>query len=195
MTDDDLRGRLRRTDPAASLPPIAPDRAARLLEEIMTTETPARPSAGRWGLAAAALVLIAGGGATWALTRPEAPVTAPAITAVENLSLAGDGATSKCAEPTAEVLAAEADFVFAGTVTAVVDGQVTLGVDRIYHGKTVQEVRVAQAGDASEQMMGSGRFETGGRYLVAAAAGTVMICGYSGEASTPGLADLYEKAF
>ena len=36
--DDELRGRLRASDPAASLPPADPTRVARLLEDVMSTE-------------------------------------------------------------------------------------------------------------------------------------------------------------
>ena len=38
MTDDELRDRLRAADPASSLPPADPERVARLLEDVMSTE-------------------------------------------------------------------------------------------------------------------------------------------------------------
>ena len=36
--DDELRARLRAADPASSLPPADPERVARLLEDVMSTE-------------------------------------------------------------------------------------------------------------------------------------------------------------
>ena len=39
MNDDDLRARLRHADPAASLTPLAPDRASHLLEQTMSDTT------------------------------------------------------------------------------------------------------------------------------------------------------------
>jgi hypothetical protein len=44
-------------------------------------------------------------------------------------------------------------------------------------------------------MLGSGRFETGQTYLIASSEGGVMTCGYSGEADSMGLQDLYDEAF
>src|SRR3954451_21542616 len=69
MTDE-LRDRLQASDPAASLPPDGPDRGARLLEDVMSTElTTENRETGThdrsrltWLVAAAALVIIAGVG-------------------------------------------------------------------------------------------------------------------------------------
>ena len=44
-------------------------------------------------------------------------------------------------------------------------------------------------------MLGSGRFEPATDYLIAAREGSVLICGYSGEADAIGLRELYEEAF
>jgi len=193
--DDDLRSRLRRADPAASLAPLAPDQTSRLLEETMTTTVSPRVSTGRGRrfavLVAAALVLLAGGGTSWLLTRSE--VGKPSAVVV-SLSMA-DGAPRKCVPPTVEVLAGGADFAFAGTVTGIAGDVVTLSVTHIYKGAEADEVRVAQTPGSSEQMLGSGRFETGQKYLIASSAGGVLTCGYSGEADSLGLQDLYENAF
>ena len=76
MTDDDLRTRLRRTDPAASLAPLPPDRVSRLLEETMTAGVATLPARRRLLLpvlaAAAAVLLLAGAG--WLIFRPSDPV-------------------------------------------------------------------------------------------------------------------------
>jgi hypothetical protein len=195
MTDDDLRARLRRADPARDLPSAPPDRLARLLEDTMaapTTTIPVRRQRPVIALAAAVLVLVVAG-VGWLLLRPqdhqEAPVTAPAV------QITAPGVAAKCVEPTAARLAESADFAFAGTVTGISGTVVTLEVTHVYRGAAAGQVQVAQAGDTSEQMMGSGKFETGGKYLVASSEGSMMICGYSGEADAPGLRDLYDKAF
>ncbi|BBH70953.1 hypothetical protein ACTI_76380 [Actinoplanes sp. OR16] len=185
MTEDDLRARIREADPAASLAALSPDEATRLVETTMTMTTTAVNRRRHYALAAAALVLVLGGTA-WALTRPEektVQLTGPA------------GIAAKCVEPTAERLAASADLAFAGTVTALTPTTVTLDVTRVYTGGEVGRAEVSQTGETSEQLMGTGKFESGKDYLVASSAGAVMICGYSGEATTPGLAGLYEKAF
>jgi len=201
--DDELRSRLRHADPAAALAPLTPDEASRLLEETMTTTTtnttvspPASIRRRRRPvfLAAAALVLLAAVGASWQLTRPGPPPVSTNTAAVVNLTVAS-GVLGKCAEPTVEILATSADFAFAGTVTSIDGDKVTLSVTHVYKGTSAKEVQVGQALDVSEQLMGSGRFEMGQKYLVASSAGRMMTCGYSGEADLSGLQDLYETAF
>ncbi|WP_433825102.1 hypothetical protein ACQP2E_23530 [Actinoplanes sp. CA-015351] len=187
MTDNDLRARLRQADPAASMAAASPDEVTRLLEKTVTTTTVVNKQRRHYALAAAALILIVAGVAGWALTRPDTATT---------VQLTGPGAiAAKCVEPSAERLAASADFAFAGTVAALTGTTVTLDVTRVYHGAAADRVEVTQTGETSEQLMGTGKFESGKDYLVASSAGAVMICGYSGEASTPGLKELYEQAF
>ncbi|GIF21572.1 hypothetical protein BJ973_004983 [Actinoplanes tereljensis] len=194
MTDDDLRNRLRRTDPAASLAPLPPDRVSRLLEESMSADVVALPARRRLlpVLAAAAVLLLAGAG--WLVFRPSSSPTPTLPTAAPVHLAAPAGGQAKCREPQAATLAENADFAFAGTVTGIGD-LVTLQVSKVYKGAAASTVQVEQQGDSSETLMGSGKFETGKSYLVAASAGTVLICGYSGEADAPGLLALYEQAF
>lgn len=197
--DDDLRSRLRRTDPAAGMTPAAPELISQLLEKTMTTAA-VRPrfDTRLLTMAAAALVLIAAVGG-WLLVRPEAqppsgpgnPVAAPTVTDLA----APPGMQAKCVEPSAGNLKEHADFAFAGTVTGISRGVVTLEVTHVYLGRPVGEVRVAQEGYTSETMLGSGKFEKGLKYLVASNEGGILICGYSGEASAPGLQALYDEAF
>jgi hypothetical protein len=187
--DDELRARLRHADPAASLEPASPDQVAHLVEEAMSRKTRT------WALpVAAALVLIAGGTA-WAVTRPDAP--SPAIQPVPAtvVALTVTGVQAKCVEPKAAELAKSADFAFEGTVQKIENGRVTLTASRVFRGEPTTEVEVSQEDGSSEQMLGSGRFETGESYLVSAADGNVIICGYSGEADSPGLRELFEAAF
>ncbi|GAB2569828.1 hypothetical protein Aab01nite_06950 [Paractinoplanes abujensis] len=199
--DDDLRSRLRRTDPAARMTPAAPEHIAQLLEKTMTTAT-VRPrfDTRLLTMAAAALVLIAavggflitrGTGAPDEPSGPGRPVAAPTVTDLA----APPGANAKCVEPSAAKLKEYADFAFAGTVTGINRGAVTLAVTHVYLGRPVDEVRVAQEGYSSETLLGSGRFEQGLTYLVAASEGGILVCGYSGEASAPGLRELYDEAF
>ena len=201
--DDDLRARLRRADPAALLPPAAPGQVSRLMGETMTSATAVVPRhAGRrwWFALAAGLVLIAAAGAGWLVTRPD-PVSVNTLPLVLSssppavVSLKATGIAAKCREPKAESLASYADFAFAGTVVGIVDKVVTLQVTQVYKGGPAGLVRVAQEGDSSEQMLGSGKFETGKKYLVASSEGSILICGYSGEADAIGLQEMYDKAF
>ncbi|GIE31828.1 hypothetical protein Ait01nite_048730 [Actinoplanes italicus] len=195
--DDDLRARLRRADPAASLEPASPDQVAHLVEEAMSRTTR------RWALPVAAALILIAGGTAWAVTRPATPepVAAPTPSASASASASGTvvlfstGIQAKCREPEPQRLAESADFAFEGTVQKIENGRVTLTVSRTFRGGAVGTVEVAQEGESSEQMLGSGKFEMGRDYLVAAADDTVMICGYSGEADSIGLRDLYEAAF
>ncbi|GAA0813433.1 hypothetical protein [Spirilliplanes yamanashiensis] len=195
MTDDDLRARLRRADPAGTLPPLGPGPTQRLLENAMTI-APERPAARRrpWlaGAAAAAVVaVIAGVG----LARSDDPgpgtvaAPPPTVTRVVDRS----GGTEKCLPPRAERLA-EAGLAFEGTVRSVDGDVVTLVPARFLTGPATDLVEVEQADESSEALVGATRFEVGETYLVAVVDGTVLICGYSGLA-TPELRQLYDEAF
>ena len=174
----------------------------------MTSTTTDRPAPSRAApsrrvlLVAAVIAVVAAVSVGWALTRPERS-NAPQATASASAT-AGTGqitmltltaVRAKCREPEPALLAQAADFAFAGTVTGISGNVVSLHVTRVYQGAAADSVEVAQTGDSSETMLGSGKFETGKAYLVAAAQGAVMICGYSGEADLPGLSELYAKAF
>jgi hypothetical protein len=201
--DDDLRARLRGADPAASLPPLAPTTVERLLGETMTTTTTTATAApARWrrvALATAAALVLIAGGASYLLTQPGDPTSHDAyapersIPTVTNLTVTG--ASAKCRAPEPAFLAASADFAFAGRVTGIAGSVVTLQVAHVYRGTATEEVRVAQQGEVSETLLGSGKFEVGKDYLVASTHGQLMICGYSGEADTPGLRELFDRAF
>jgi hypothetical protein len=198
MTDDDLRETLRHADPAASLAPLPPDRVSRLLEETVTIAPPRRRALLPVLAAAAAVLLIAGAG--WLILRPSPVETVGTLagspeTSVAPVHLTAPAApAAKCRPPEENRLATFPDFAFAGTVISVGD-VVTLSVTKVYKGSPAVLVTVDQQPDSSETMMGSGKFETGRDYLIAASGGTVMICGYSGEADAPGLLGLYEGAF
>lgn len=194
MTDEELRARLRRTDPAATLPAAAPEQVSRLVEETMS-----RTHTRRWALPAAAALVLVTAGTAWAMTRPAdvdpRAVPIPAPSAARTVELTAGGIQAKCREPEASRLSEISDFAFEGTVTGITGGVVTLGISQVFRGEWAGAVRVRQAGETSEQMLGSGKFEKGRKYLVSASEGTVMICGYSGEADATGLRALYEAAF
>jgi hypothetical protein len=209
VTDDDLRARLRDADPAADLAPLSPDRVTRLLEDSMIAElstAPPRPRpARRWALAAAGLVLVAAAvTGTGAVLRSSdgpgpgpgsvpgpAPVS-PAVVRVARIVIPGDTA-AKCMPPDARMLA-RVSLAFAGTVERITGGTAVLRVTRLYAGPPTDVVEVAQSDGTSEALIGATVFEPGGQYLVAAADGQALVCGYSGRA-TPELQALYDAAF
>jgi len=199
VTDEDLRMRLQRADPATSLPSLAPASVERLLGETMTTtESATRHGWRRLVPAAAVLVLLTIGlGYLFSPSANPAPKSADpggsSSPTVTDLTLGG--AAAKCREPQAAQLADAADFAFAGSVTTISGNVVTLRVEHVYRGAPTAEVRVAQQGEYSESILGSGVFEIDKNYLVSSSEGSVLICGYSGEADSPGLQQLYDHAF
>src|SRR3954454_23961781 len=114
--DARLLARLHAADPASSLPPADPDGAARLLEDVMSTEltTENRETGTRnrgpltWLVAAAAVLIIAGVGVFAVLNHdddPAAPPTAQHASTVTELSPPAPAAYSaRCLVPTAETL-------------------------------------------------------------------------------------------
>ena len=193
MSFDDLENRLRAADPAAELVPLGPDRVTRLLETTMTItldKPSARPRRRRMIAVAAAAVAAAIAGVVIAVGggHEAAPQAQPTVTRLVNA-----GGTAKCAAPTAGTLAG-ASPAFAGTVERIEQGVVTLKVTRLYAGPASDLVEVRQASGASEALIGATLFETGRSYLIAAADGSALACGYSGLA-TPELQALYDEAF
>jgi len=193
MNDSELRQQLRAADPAASLPPLAPEQLTRLMEDTMAQHpTPSRTPHWRILAAAAAVVAVAGGG--WLVGSQQHPQQQAPATPAAALRLTAGAQLAKCRPPEASILAESADFAFAGTVTAVADGVVTFQVSKTYRGAPAERVEIAVA-DHSESLMGGATATVGGQYLIAAANGAALGCGYSGTADTPGLADLFAQAF
>jgi hypothetical protein len=95
--------------------------------------------------------------------------------------------------PSAETLAT-AGVAFEGVVTEQESGLVTLEPSQWYAGEPTDLVTVAAPDRDLAALLTSVEFEEGGRYLVAANAGEVMICGFSGRYSDD-LAALYADAF
>ena len=202
---DALRDRLRAADPASSLPPADPERVARLLEDVMSTEltTENRETGTRnrgpltWLVAAAAVVVIAGVGLFALFHGDDGPGTgAPTASGptVTTLTAPADAAYSaRCAVPNAQTLG-QATVAFAGTVDVVADGRVHLRVDQWYAGDPTDGVEVTAPPATLDQLLQSVHFQEGQRYLVAAHDGQVMVCGMTAPYSAD-LAKVYSQAF
>lgn len=209
MNDDELLHRLQASDPASSLPPADPDRAARLLEDVMSTElTTENRETGThdrspltWLVAAAAAVIIAGAGIFAVMNLNDDSATPTAIDTpaasdptVTELS-APDAAAyaAKCMVPNPEVLA-EQTVAFDATVTSIDGTLVTLTPTTWYAGDPTDLVEVQAPSAEMQQLLGAVSFEQGGRYLVSATDGRVTLCGFSA-AYSDDLAAMYAQAF
>ncbi|HUR15404.1 MAG TPA: hypothetical protein VM097_13055 [Mycobacteriales bacterium] len=201
MSDqDDLRVRLARLDPAASLDAESP-RAPELLERIMSapvlpdTDTVPAPAGRprRTALAwAAAAALVAGGVTTAVALQDDGAAPAKQKTSVA-LSLPPSGVMSSCIPFSVAVLR-DMSPAFAATVSAVDGERVVLDVDHWYAGGTADQVVLDQPGGNTSVALDGVAFEQGKRYLVTAAQGTVNGCGYSGPA-TADLEASFTEAF
>jgi hypothetical protein len=201
--DDELLRRMRAADPASDLPPAEPAGVARLLEGTMshdvTDETRETGTHDRspltWLVAAAAAVVIAVAGG-FLLTNGDdggSPVAGagpdPTVTDLR----APAPAAGRCMVPSAETLGT-AGVAFDGVVTEQEEGLVTLEPTQWYAGEPTDLVAVTAPDRDLAMLLTSVEFEEGGRYLVAANDGEVMICGFSGRWSED-LAGLYADAF
>lgn len=231
--DDDLLARMRAADPAADLPPAAPESVSRLLEDVMkhpvdhvsspdpaaaassgaasTTgpaaagspnSAPAGPAPSRWsralpwvaGAAAAAMVAIAG--FSLMAQRVEPPAQQPTVAApgpTTTTVTAPAAAPGRCVPPSPEVLAG-AELAVDATVTEVAGDQVTLTVNQWFAGTPTDELVVTAVPASLQDLIGAPDLQQGQRYLLAANAGQLVVCGFSGpfdsERST-----LYTAAF
>lgn len=184
MTDDELMARLQAADPRPDLPPIRPERLDQLLEDTVTSTAPTtrRPRALLLA-AAAAGVLVVGGGVLY-LTDGDDPNTV--------LTVAASDPAASCAVVTSDGLA-DSQVAFAGRVTDISGGTVTLETTERFAGDVSDTVEVTQ-GDGSVVDGAPITFEQGQSYLLSADGGTISSCGGSGPDS-PELRSLYEQAF
>ena len=198
-SDDDLRARLRRLDPAGDLPvdPVSSPRAASSMERVVQTldPSPVRRAPRRARLLAGAAVLGAAAAVTAGvlLTDREDPRPADAPTTL-TLAMPPSDAFASCVPFEVRYLA-DMSPAFAGTAIEVGDHRVVLDVDHWYTGGNADRVLLEAPGGAAAAALGYGvDFERGERYLVTAANGTVNGCGYSGPA-TPEFERSFEEAF
>ena len=211
MSDDDLRARLSRLDPAsAGIPvdPVTSPRAQELVERVMTTSVqPPDTSAAADDLdsrrrrgplllavvAAAVLVALVGGAFALGIAggpgSPSGPSEPPSTLA---LSLPPADAAMSCVVFDPAFLA-DMPVALAGSVTAVDPQQVTVDVDRWYRGGSADVVTIAVQNGNSAALDGVD-FRVGERYLITATDGTVNGCGFSGPAG-PALESAYGEAF
>jgi hypothetical protein len=119
---------------------------------------------------------------------------APAAGQTTELTLTQEQAqqAGRCASPTAEILA-QYTQAFAGTVTAIEDGTVTLETTEVFQGEVGDTVQVTAPQPLFDTLLSTVRFQEGQSYLVAAYDGQVSVC-YSGPA-TAELRSPFEKAF
>ena len=207
MSDDELRSRLARIDPAPAGSPVDPVTSLRAHELVaramsQTLDRPTDELAERrrrrrpWLLGAAAAVLVAavvttvvalsGGGQVGTTPGREDPTTLA-------LTLPSGDVAGSCIRFDVQILAGM-PVAFAGTVTAIDDGQVTIDVDHWYRGGDADQVTVAQGPQQPTAALDGVNFETGQRYLITATDGTVNGCGFSGPA-TPEFESAFDQAF
>lgn len=209
MNDDELRNRLARLDPQANAPvePIASPWAQDLLERSMTTtetasDSPAGPPRSRRPLAMAAAACVAAAGIVTAvvMSHDDGGSGSPIAQKKSTLVLAAPGGaapggpitSNSCIRFDVELLKAE-PVAFAGTVTAIAPGSVTLDVTKWFKGGTADQVTVTTQDNQTVSLDGVD-FVQGKDFLVSAYDGTVVACGYSGPDDAT-LRQAYEQAF
>ena len=211
----ELRRQLARIDPARpggpaeSLPPMPAELREHIMRAIAPPQTPGRredadpaprmPRRRRAVAAAAAVVLLAAGAALTQSSRfTDGPTERAAFTgATVRLQAPGENIAVSCVRFEPQFLR-DMPVAFAGTVTRVADGTVTLQVTRWYAGTAEQRaadvVTVTQPGAGTSVALDGVEFTDGDRFLVAATNGTVNGCGFSGPATSELLAG-YTEAF
>jgi hypothetical protein len=216
--DDRLRALLRSGDPADALPPADPAALKGLLEDVMSADLEIRPAGpeaeprrrtrATWLVAAAAVAVIAAGGAfaVVGLTGDDAgapqadqpsassPASGLGTPVAGKTTELTAGTAARCVgEPTAALLS-QYDQAFQGTVTAIDGDTVTLQTADVFNGEVGETVHVSAPRAGFDQLLNQVQFKVGGTYLVSAYQGSVSLCGFSGPA-TGDLHSLYEKAF
>ncbi len=202
MTDD-LERRLRRADPAGTVPGrgSATPSIRELMEAAMqdttnttTTPTPTNRRTPRWlpAAVAAAVLVVGGASAAVVLTNRDAPPASapkPSLT----LELPDSTTSSSCMQFSVDILA-DMPTAFSGTAVETDDRSVVLEVDRWYRGGDAGYVELINNVGPMTSIDGI-EFTRGHRYLVTASeARTVNSCGYTAEWSEQMAAD-FETAF
>ena len=213
--NDELRRQLAGIDPARpggpgeSLPPTPAELKEHIMRAITPPQTPSRredadpaprmPRRRRAIAAAAAVMLLAAGAALTQSSRfTDGPTVGSAFTGGSvALQAPSDNIAVSCIRFEPQLLR-DMPVAFAGTVTRVAGGTVTLRVTRWYAGTAEQRaadvVTVTQPGAGTSVALDGVDFTDGDRFLVAATNGTVNGCGFSGPATSELLAG-YAEAF
>lgn len=185
---DEMRERLARLDPmrrGVPTEPVTTESSRQLLEEVMSTQVADRTSTKRWLPAAAALVMVAGIAAAFALGSGGG--AQPLV-----LSAGADDPMAMCLQFSVEELA-KAPLAFEGVVTEAAGETIELDVTRWFKGGDADTV-VLEAPSGMEALIGGIPFAEGESYLISAYEGTVNYCGFSGPA-TADLRAAFESAF
>lgn len=210
-SEDDLRERLRRTDPLAGRDPrLDPTSLEVLMSEITRAHLdpatqdlgitpPDRPKRRpRWllpavaGAAAAAVAAVALSGVLAGGPPTEAPGRVPDL-AVTLIVPDVDPVMSMCMQLSPELLAPQ-QVAVDGVVTAVDGTTATLEPSRWYRGDRALTLRVEVPPQVDTALVGAPRLEVGRRYLLAGSDGQLALCGASGDWS-PELEAVYRQAF
>jgi hypothetical protein len=195
--NDDIRERLRRTDPMnldVPTEPVTTPSSRELLEAIMSTPTidrprsEARPRRLWYAAAAATMVAAIAVGAVLTANDPAQTATAPL-----ELGIGDGGAMQSCMPVSADILRDMSPALLA-TATAVDGEKVTLRVDRWYAGETDATEVVLHAPAGMEALIGGIDFRVGDRYFVTATDGVVNYCGFT-DAYSPALEAIFAEAF
>ena len=189
INDDDLRERLRRSDPLGNLPPADPRWVEQLLEDTMkSTLKPSQGARPRW--------LAAGAAAAAALTVTTPSGRLPGDLPVLQSDPRAD-AMAACMSLSPSLIATAAT-AFEGRVTAITPGTptvVTLEVDAWFAGQSTATIVAVEDLSAPDQPRYLPEWSVGGRYLVAADGdGILQMCGPTGEWSA-NLAQMFDEAF
>ncbi len=205
--DQDLRERLRRSDPLATRAGrVDPTSLQVLVSEVTRTRVqPAqrvRPATRRPrrlapAVAGAAVVVAVAVGVAVALSgvldsdppTPEAAGQELALT----VPVSDIATTSTCVKLSPEVLA-PAQVAFDGVVTEADVGLAVLTPTRWYAGEQAATVVVTVPPQVDTALVGAPQFAVGKRYLVSGSDGRLAVCGASGEWSSE-LESLYRSAF
>lgn len=196
MNDDDLRARLRAADPARHL---SGPRTLELTEAMMSTQQSAAMSRKRFALAAAAVavLVLAGLALIFGAGKAHEPVASPKASPSKALTTATytlqAGQAMRCAPPDVNTIRG-LDVAFQGKVASAGKSQIDLVPSSFYTGARTDRVvlSVHSASGANPEMLPVS-FTPGKDYIVGVKNGSVLLCGYSGEAS-PSLAKLYARA-
>lgn len=192
MSDEDLRARLRRLDPARRIDVADHHIRERAMETVRTEPTiENRPRPVLAAVASVVTLAVVVGGA--ALAARDSGTAGGGDRATTLALTVPDGTVAASCIAFDVAILRDMPVAFSGTVTEVAEGSVTLDVDHWYKGGDADVVTVKNPAGASVALDGV-EFTDGGHFLVAAADGTVNGCGFSGPA-TAELEHAYDEAF
>lgn len=201
--NDELRNRIRKSDPFPPDVPVDPvdgRRARALVEEIMQTDPRAEVedreasprSRLRWLAAAAAAVVVLVGAVVVTTGDDDGDQVASPDEELA-LELPGGDSLSSCLAFDVAFLA-EMPMAFAGTVEELTETEARIAVDHWYRGGEAAVVTLQLPPGLTSLALDGVDLVEGQRYLVTADQGRINGCGFSGPA-TPDLEAAFAEAF